>query len=49
MGKFLAILLIILIVAIFLGCFIYMLVSASEGVVLMWIIFILFVLIGGSR
>lgn len=49
MGKFLGILVIILFAVIFIGSFIYMLVSASEGAVLMWILAILIFFIGGKR
>lgn len=49
MQKILGILLIVLFAAILIGCFIYMLVSASEGAVLMWILAILIFFIGGRR
>lgn len=49
MQKILGILLIVLFAAILIGGFIYMLVSASEGAVLMWILAILIFFIGGKR
>lgn len=49
MRNILGILVIILFAAIFIGSFIYMIVSASEGVVLMWILAILIFFIGGKK